>query len=392
MIFLIIFVPYNFDSMKKNISNPFVYGKAVEGDNFTDREFETSRLRLNFENGVNSILISPRRMGKTSLVKKAISQMTSPDIKIVFMDIYKCRTAMDFYEKFASSVIRSTSSKIDKMLELAKNLLVGITPQIRYSPEPNSDFSLSLGLSPQTTEPEEVLNLPEVIAVRQDVRIVVCIDEFQQIGEMPDSLSLQKIIRSVWQHQQHVSYCLFGSKRHLMTNLFYKRSMPFYQFGDMFFLKRIPTDKWVPFIISRFTEAGKRISADYAKKICEKVENYSSYVQQLAWNVLAVTPEEVTEESFLQGVESTLEQVTPLFVEQSARLTTYQLNLLRAICEGVHRDYGNTENRMRFNLGSRSNIDKLKSALVEREIIEVNEDGVFIADPLFSIWFKREMM
>ncbi len=378
--------------MKKNVSNPFIYGKTVEGENFTDREFETSRLKLNFENGMNSILISPRRMGKTSLVKKVISQIENPGIKVVFLDIYKCRTAMDFYEKFASEVIKATSTRVEKMLEVAKNLLVGITPQIRYSPEPNTDFSLSLGLSPQTVNPDEVLNLPEVIAQKQGVRIVVCIDEFQQIGEMPDSLTLQKTIRSVWQHHQHTSYCLFGSKKHLMSSLFYKRSMPFYQFGDMFFLKRIPTDIWIPFIMNRFSQVGKIISAVYAAKICEKVENYSSYVQQLAWNILTMTGEEVTEESFNRGVDATLEQVTPLFVEQSLRLTTYQLNLLRAICDGVHDNFGSSEIRERYNLGSRSNIDKLKNALEERELIEINEDGCFITDPLFIIWFKREMI
>lgn len=177
-----------------------------------------------------------------------------------------------------------------------------------------------------------------------------------------------------------------------MSSLFYKRSMPFYQFGDMFYLKRIPTDIWIPFIMNRFSQAGKIISAVYAAKICEKVENYSSYVQQLAWNILAMTGEEVTEESFNRGVDATLEQVTPLFVEQSLRLTTYQLNLLRAICDGVHDNFGSSEIRERYNLGSRSNIDKLKNALEERELIEINEDGCFITDPLFIIWFKREMI
>ena len=94
--------------------------------------------------------------------------------------------------------------------------------------------------------------------------MVVCIDEFQQSGEMPDSLTVQKTIRSVWQHHRNVCYCLFGSKQHLMNNLFYSRKMPFYQFGDMFFLKKIPTEKWVPFITSRFKDAGKQISEKLA--------------------------------------------------------------------------------------------------------------------------------
>ncbi len=126
---------------------------------------------------------------------------------------------------------------------------MSITPKISYSLDPMSQYSLSSGITPKSNTPEEILNLPERIAMKRGIHIVVCIDEFQQLGEMPDTLTVQKTIRSVWQHHQHVSYCLFGSKQHLMTNLFSSRSMPFYQFGDMFFIKQIPTEKWRRFEI-----------------------------------------------------------------------------------------------------------------------------------------------
>jgi len=374
------------------MNKPFIYGMSVEGEHFTDRELETKRLKLNFENGVNSILISPRRMGKTSLVKHVKRLTEGPKLKVVYMDIYKCRTAYDFYEKFASSVIQATTSKMEKMIENAKEFLMGITPRIIYSPEPNTDFSLSLGINPKATSPEEILDLPERIAQKRGIQIVVCIDEFQQIGEMPDTLTLQKTIRSVWQHHRQTSYCLFGSKQHLMANLFYSRKMPFYQFGDMFFLKKIPTEKWVPFLVSRFKQAGYTISEELAEKICTTVENYSAYVQQLAWNVLAMTDAEVTEQTFKEGLEATLAQVAPLFVEQTSSLSAYQLNLIRAICRGYHDDFGKKEVTSQFDLGSRSNLVKLKKALIEREILETTETGYYLADPLFPLWFQREMM
>lgn len=375
------------------MNKPFVYGMSVEGDNFTDRIQETQRLKLNFETGINSILISPRRMGKTSLVKKVISRIDKPDVIAVYMDIYKCRNEYEFYEKFASSVIQATETRMEQMIETAKEFIVSITPKITYSPEPNSNFTLSLGINKTGNTPEEILDLPERIARKRGVSIVVCIDEFQQIGEFPDSLSLQKTIRSVWQHQRNTSYCLFGSKKHLMSSMFYSRNMPFYQFGDMFFLKKIKTEDWVPFIISRFKSAGKRITEQLAAKICVTADNYSAYVQQLAWNVLAYSDEEVDEASFADGVEATLSQVAPLFVEQTSGLTTYQLNFIRAVCQGYHRDFGKKEILAKFNIGTRSNIPKLQSALIEREIIDMDENsGYFISDPLFRVWFMREMM
>ena len=370
----------------------FVYGMSVEGKNFTDRELETKRLQLNFENGMNSILISPRRIGKTSLVKKVKSLTENQERIVVFMDIYKCRSEYEFYEKFASSVIQATSTKMDQMVQTAKEFIMSITPRITYSQDPGTEYTLSLGITPKMNTPEEILDLPERIAQKKGIQMVVCIDEFQQIGEMPDSLTVQKTIRSVWQHHRNVCYCLFGSKQHLMNNLFYSRKMPFYQFGDMFFLKKIPTEKWVPFITSRFKDAGKQISEKLAERICQTVDNYSSYVQQLAWNVLVVSDSIVTEQTFQEGLEATFAQVTPFFVELTANLTTYQLNLLRAICSGFHEDFGKKEVTSQYDLGSRSNLVKLKKALIEREIIEQTEDGLFISDPLFERWFKREMV
>ena len=369
----------------------FIYGMSVEGKNFTDRELETKRLQLNFENGMNSILISPRRIGKTSLVKKVKSLTENQERIVVFMDIYKCRSEYEFYEKFASSVIQATSTKMDQMVQTAKEFIMSITPRITYSPNPGTEYTLSLGITPKMNTPEEILDLPERIAQKKGIQMVVCIDEFQQIGEMPDSLTVQKTIRSVWQHHRNVCYCLFGSKQHLMNNLFYSRKMPFYQFGDMFFLKKIPTEKWVPFITSRFKDAGKQISEKLAERICQTVDNYSSYVQQLAWNVFVVSDSIVTEQSFQEGMEATFAQVTPFFVELTANLTTYQMNLLRAICSGFHEDFGKKDVTSHYDLGSRSNLVKLKKALIEREIIEQTEDGLFISDPLFERWFKQEM-
>ncbi len=373
------------------MDKPFIYGMSVEGKNFTDRELETKRLQLNFENGINSILISPRRMGKTSLVRKVKGIVENQERIVVYMDIYRCRTEYDFYEKFASSVIQATTTKMEQMIANAKEFIMSINPKITYSPESGTEYALSLGVNAKANTPEELLNLPERIALKRGVQIVVCIDEFQQIGDMPGSMNIQKTIRSVWQHHRQTSYCLFGSKRHMMTELFYSRKMPFYQFGDMFFLKAIPTEKWVPFIVSRFRDAGKDISDDLAEKICTTVNNYSSYVQQLAWNVLAVAGDSVTDEDFREGYAATMAQVSPLFVEQTARLTAYQLNLIRAVCQGYHNDFGKREVASQFPLGSRSNLAKLTKALIEREILEMTEEGYYLTDPLFEQWFKKTM-
>ena len=370
----------------------FVYGMSVGGNNFTDRIEETKRIKLDFENGVNVILISPRRMGKTSLIKKVISEIDNPMLKIIYMDIYDCRSEYDFYNRFAETIMKSTGNHLEQVMENIKRFLVRISPKISFSPEPNSEFSVSLGITPKDYSPEEILNLPERIAKEQGVRLVVCIDEFQQIGEFTDSLTIQKRLRGVWQHHQNVSYCFFGSKKHLMENIFQNRRMPFYQFGEMLHLKCIPTIYWVPFICSRFEKYGKKIAEEYAGRICQVVKNYSSYVQQLAWNVMAETEKEVNEESFEEGLKALLEQNSSLFIQQTDGLTTYQLNFIRLLCKDIHSGFTTQAVSGIYPLGSKSNIDRIKKSLVDKEIITIEKDGIFLADSVFELWFKREMM
>ena len=104
-------------------NKPFIFGVATSGDNFTDRVKETERLLMNFRYGVNTILISPRRWGKTSLVKKVCSLAQSDNIKVVYVDVFSCRSDRDFYDTFASAVLKQTSSKLDEWLENARLFL-----------------------------------------------------------------------------------------------------------------------------------------------------------------------------------------------------------------------------------------------------------------------------
>ena len=370
----------------------FIYGMSVGGDNFTDRIRETKRLKLNFENGMNTILISPRRMGKTSLVKKVMAEMNAPSVKPVYMDVYDCRSEYDFLNRFASVLMKETASRTDQILDNIKRFLIRVSPKISFSPEPMSEVSLSLGITPKEYRPEEILNLPEIIAKEKGIHLVVCIDEFQQIGELPDTLTVQKRMRGVWQHQEHVSYCLFGSKKHLMTNLFQNKRMPFYQFGEMMYLDCIPTADWVQYITSRFEKYGKHLSDEMAERICKTVDNYSSYVQQLSWNLLAETNGTATEEDFRNAVDALIAQCSGLFVQQTLGLTTYQLNFIRALCSGIHTDFGSKEVNAQFPLGTKSNIARIKNALTDKELIEERIDGTYLSDIVFEMWFNREFM
>lgn len=343
------------------IDKPFIFGVATAGDNFTDREQETKRLLANFNHGINTILISPRRWGKTSLVKKVCKLAGSDKLKIVYLDIFSCRNESEFYEAFATAILKQTSSKLEEWIEHAKSI-------------------------------DDILQLTEKIAVKKGFRIVVCIDEFQQISEFNDPKSFQKRLRTVWQLQEKVSYCLFGSKKHLMNELFEKKNLPFYKFGDVVYLPKIGTEDWVSYICGRFERTGKQISGELAEKICLTVNNHSSYVQQLAWLVWVHTGKSATEENFASALEDLLDQNSILFQRETENLSAYQMNFLKAVVQGVHSEFSSQEILTRYNLGTSSNITIIKKALTKSELIEVENKIVNLSDPVFGLWFKQNIL
>lgn len=371
---------------------PFVFGVRVEGNTFTDRKEETNRLKMNFLYGVNTILISPRRMGKTSLVEKVCSLVESDTLKIAKIDAFGCRSENDFINAFATAVVRATSSKWEEWMENARTFLSRFIPKISIGQDPLTDFSIALEYNRANTVTEDILQLPETIAKQKGIKIVICIDEFQQIADFPDSITFQKKLRSVWQLQSNVSYCLYGSKKHMMEKMFQSQSHPFYRFGDLFYLDKISETDWVEYICDRFRVTGKEISRELASEICTVTDRYSSYVQQLAWLVWLRTDKHATKEDVEFGIDRILDACEPLFIQQTESLSAYQMNFLRALANGVHTGFTRSEILDTYQLGTAANISRLKKALTEKDLIMMTAPKKLeISDPILALWLKRRV-
>lgn len=373
------------------MDKPFIFGVAAAGDNFTDRKNESLRLEANFTHGVNTIIISPRRWGKTSLVRKVSQSIHEKDIRMVYLDIFSCRSEYDFYKTFTTAVLKQTSSRLDEWIENAKSFLSHITPKISIGTDPTSDFSLSFEWNPKDDSADEILQLPERIAVKKNIRVVICIDEFQQIAEFDDSKTFQKKLRTIWQLQKLTSYCLFGSKKHLMNELFEKKSLPFYKFGDVMYLPKIGKPDWIEYICKQFRQTGKEISAEQAGQICDLTENHSSYVQQLSWLVWLHTEQTVSAQSIDEAVEDLLAQNSILYQRETENLSSYQMNFLRAMVDGVDSEFSRKEVIDTYRLGSSANVQRIKKALAQRELIDIEGRKVVLNDPVFKLWLEREI-
>lgn len=371
---------------------PFVFGVRVEGNTFTDRKEETNRLKMNFLYGVNTILISPRRMGKTSLVEKVCSLVESESLKIAKIDAFGCRSEHDFINAFATAVVRATSTKWEEWMENAKTFLSRFVPKISIGQDPLSEFSIVLEYNNSNTVTEDILQLPETIAKQKGIKIVICIDEFQQIADFPDSLTFQKKLRGIWQLQSNVSYCLYGSKKHMMETMFQSQSHPFYRFGDLLYLNKISEADWVEYICGRFNVTGKEISPELATEICTVTDRYSSYVQQLSWLVWLRTDFKATKEDVEYGINHMLDACEPLFIQQTESLSSYQMNFLRALTDGVTTGFTRSEILNNYQLGTAANISRLKKALTEKDLITLTAPKKLeISDPILALWLKRRV-
>ena len=344
---------------------------------------------MNYTYGVNTILISPRRMGKTSLVEKVCSLIDNEKVRTAHIDAFGLRSETDFVNAFATSVIKATSTKWEEWIENAKVFLSRFVPKISFGQEPLTDFSISLEYNEHNSTTEDILQLPELIAQEKGYRIVVCIDEFQQIGEFNDSLTFQKKLRSVWQLQSHVSYCIYGSKKHMMEKIFLHQDYPFYRFGDIIYLKKISEKDWIKYICERFAATGKSISPELASSICQQTECYSSYVQQLSWFVWLKCNGEATTDDIKFGIKRLLDSQESLFIQQTESLSEYQMNFLHAIADGIHTSFTLKSVLTKYNLGTSANIARLKKSLAEKDLIEtVAPKHLDFCDPILKMWLK----
>ncbi|MCR5548165.1 MAG: ATP-binding protein [Bacteroidales bacterium] len=369
---------------------PFVYGKIVADNDFTDREEETRKLVANILSQTNTAIISPRRWGKSSLVNKAIESVSKSDRSILFVKInaFKCETPQDFYELFAKRTVEGISSSAEALLSNAKEFISRLLPKLSVS-GPAGQYEMSFGVDLKNNPIEEdILDLPQQIASKRKKKVVVCIDEFQQIGEFPGTDRFQKILRSHWQEQPDVAYILYGSKKHMMLNIFGEYGSPFYKFGDLMFLPKISGENWIAYIRDRFAQTGKSIPDAVAGHLAALVENHPYYVQQLAqysWlRTEKVCSEEIVDASF-QGM---LDSLNLQFVNLMDSLTEKQRSFLCAVSDGVG-NLSAVETLSRYRLGTSGNIRILKSALKKRDLIEETGRRVEIQDPVFNRWIQR---
>lgn len=371
--------------------SPFIYGTTVSTQSFTNREAESAKLQSNLLNGINTTIISPRRWGKSSLVEKVITDISRRDkkTKTVVIDLFSVSSEEEFLENFAREVIKASSSKWQDWMGSGQQFFKKLIPKLSLGVDPATDFSISFDWNELKKNSDEILNLPETIAQKKGIKFIICLDEFQNLSSFNNYLIFEKKLRASWQRHKSVTYCLYGSKRHMMTDIFNNPSKPFYRFGDIMLLPKIETKKWLSFIGKSFADTGKHIDEKTAEIIPLLMKNHSWYVQQLAHYTWNLTHKKATLTEVFIALNEVINANSPLYQKEVETISQTQLNLLKAVAKG-ETQFTSTAIMNKHQLGTPRNVSKNKSTLINNDIIHQIDNKFEFVDPAFELWFKKQ--
>lgn len=371
-------------------TSPFIYGTTVGRESFNNREKEIARLTENLLGGINTMIISPRRWGKTSLVEYVtdLIKINHRGVKVAIIDLFTVNSEEEFMEKFAGEILKASSSKWQEWVKNSGKIFKNIIPKINLSVDPVNNISISFDWKEIRKHADEILNLGETIAIQKKIKLIVCLDEFQSIAGFPGYEEFEKKLRSVWQRQKEVTYCIYGSQRHMMAEIFNRSSKPFYRFGDIIMLQKIEREKWVSYIMEGFIRSGKIIDPETAGRITDLMQCHSWYVQQLSHYTWNLTQRHAGQKELSKALGELLDANMPLYQKEAEILSTTQLNLLKAVACG-EKQLTSAGIMNNYRLGTPNNVSKNKNILINNDVIGVSGNGYFFLDPAFELWFRR---
>ena len=297
-LFLCIFAARNYEKVRyekiRSMGNPFKFGTIVEEEFFTDRVNEVAYITQFVQSANHLILISPRRFGKSSVVAKALKQSKRKHITV---NLQQVTSVSDLSAKLLREFFKVHP------LERVRHLITHfrVIPTISTNPITGSmDVSFQPGVE-GTVLLEDVLTLIEKAYSDKD-RIIVVLDEFQEILDLATNLDRQ--MRSIMQNQKNINYILLGSQESMMTEIFEKKKSPFYHFGEMMRLGKLPYDDFHRYISERLASCFPDCCDDLSNRILEYTSCHPYYSQQLAsnvWQVGVLQPD--TEDPFKAAID-----------------------------------------------------------------------------------------
>lgn len=372
------------------INNPFIVGKYLSDEYFCDRKTETDFLRKQIENGRNVALISPRRIGKSGLIRHFFNQADILEkYHVFFVDIYATNSLAEFVYTFGKEIYEQLKPQSTIWKEKFFQTISSFRMGFKLDPmtgAPGLDLGLGDIQAPQTSLDEIFSYIDEA-----DKPCIIAIDEFQQIGDYSEK-NVEALLRTKIQKCQKAQFIFSGSKRHMMTNMFNSPSKPFYQSAISMGLDPIPLEVYSEFAIQLFEKRGKQIDSSVIEDIWNRYNGYTWFVQMMMNELFALT-----EDGAICHVDMIPEAQRNVVMSQESgykdilsNIPPKQKIVLQAIAkEGVANSITSAKFIKKYNLNSASAVQAAIKLLLQNDIITKNENSYRVYDYFFAEWLAK---
>lgn len=375
------------------IRNPFVTNGYVGAEYFCDRVNETDFLVRMLTNENNIALISPRRLGKTDLIRHCFEQ---PEIKEHYytfvIDIYATKSLEDFVHVLGKAILDTLRSKGRSAWELFLNVVLSLRSEISFDVNGSPVWGVGLG-----TVQNPSVALDEIFRYlsQADRHCLVAIDEFQQITHYDDGDNVEAALRTYIQRCPNANFIFSGSQRHLMGEMFTSPARPFYQSVTVFNLKPIPLDKYVEFAKEKFEKAGKHLADGVVESLYEQFDSITSYMQKIMNYLYQITQkgETCTLSMIDEAIGYILDISSDTYEGMLYQMPEKQRNVFIAI--GSDREVKGISGgdfAKRHHLPSPSAVVSAVKGLLEKDFITQDKNVYKVYDKFFQLWLERKFL
>lgn len=372
------------------IANPFVVGKYVSEDFFCDRADETAFLKKQVDNGRNTAIIAPRRLGKTGLIQHFFAQSDiAKCYQTIFIDIYATNSLSEFVYLLGNSIYREIKPLHEKWAERFFGTIKSLRPGFKLDAatgEPIFDIGLGSIEQPQTTI-DEIFDYLEAA----DKPCIVAIDEFQQITNYAEN-NVEALLRTKIQQCKQTLFIFSGSRRHLMNQMFNSPSKPFYQSVITTDLKPLDKIVYIAFAKKLFADYGKTISEELLEQVYDDYEGVTWYMQMIMNELFALTEkgDNCKLESYPIALKNVIQTQESSYKDTLSNISAKQKPVLFAIVKEREATNVTSAKFLKDNgLSSSSSVQSALKGLLEKDIITRTENGYRVYDYFFAEWLVR---
>jgi uncharacterized protein len=366
--------------------NLFPQGHAI-GEAFCNREKERERLANSFLNNEHTVIVAPRRYGKSSLIKQVLMEINLPGKRIDLLPatniLFVRKAIKSCFSELINQILPQTKQAKQRLIEFVRDLHPKLTLSI---------FGQKLEVTTNQPPEESIVDLLvglNAAARKMQQRLVICFDEFQQVGLLKNHNSIEAAIRHAVEGSTHVTYIFSGSSRHLLSQMFSAKSRPLYHLCELMELDRIKPNSYLPILFDRAKNRWKTISNDSAiQEILNLTKCHPYYVNALCrkiWKIQEAPSTHVVQKAWFDYVETQSNWIT----DDLARLTPNQRNILAALAyQPIQEPYGN-EFSETVKIGP-SSIKKTLEILLRDDFVFKDHDKTYLlVDPAIETYLHK---